>query len=83
MQEQLGFTSTELDKQKILNEKLENDLVSAMNKHQPSGNGSVDGSGVLTPSGTDSQTDLLAGLELGKKTNVSVLFVTVSSRKID
>jgi homeobox protein cut-like len=82
VQEQLAFTSSELDKQKILNEKLENDLVSAMNKHKPSGNGSVDGSGALTPSGTDSQTDLLAGLELGKKTSVSILFVTVSSRRM-
>jgi len=47
---------------------LENDLVE-MNKHnKPNGNGSgADGTGTLTPSGTDSQTDLLAGLELGKK----------------
>lgn len=81
MQEQLAFTSSELDKQKILNEKLENDLVSAMNKHKPSGNGSVDGSGVLTPSRMDSQTDLLAGLELGKKTSVSILFFAMSGRR--
>ena len=45
----------------------------AMNKHSLNGNGGVgiggtgDGSGGLTPEGADSQTDLLAGLELGKK----------------
>jgi homeobox protein cut-like len=75
VQERLEYTSSELEKQKILNEKLENDLV-AMNKHnKPGGNGviGVDGSGGLTPSGMDSQTDLLAGLELGKKPNVSCL----------
>jgi homeobox protein cut-like len=72
----LEYTSSELEKQKVLNEKLENDLV-AMNKHKQSGNGGVDAGGVvgsggiLTPSGTDSQTDLLAGLELGKKSSVS------------
>lgn len=54
----------------------------AMNKHKLSENGGVDaggvggGSGGLTPSGTDSQTDLLAGLELGKKSSVSyILFL--------
>ncbi|KIM91916.1 hypothetical protein PILCRDRAFT_57062 [Piloderma croceum F 1598] len=40
VQEQLEYTSSELEKQKILNEKLENDLV-AMNKHKQSGNGGV------------------------------------------
>jgi homeobox protein cut-like len=74
----LEYTSSELEKQKILNEKLENDLV-AMNKHKQSGNGGVvdgvGGSGEgVTPSGTDSQTDLLAGLELGKKSSVSCFF---------
>ena len=73
VEEQLAFTSSELDKQKVLNEKLENDLV-AMNKHnKPNGNGAgvgADGTGALTPSGTDSQTNLLAGLELGKKSTV-------------
>jgi len=74
----LEYTSSELEKQKVLNEKLENDLV-AMNKHKQSGNGGVDAGGVgasggiLTPSGTDSQTDLLAGLELGKKSSVSCI----------
>jgi homeobox protein cut-like len=63
------YTSSELEKQKILNEKLENDLV-AMNKHKASGNG-ADGNEALSPSGMDSQMDLLAGLELGKKTSVS------------
>lgn len=51
----------------------------AMNKHKQSGNGGVvdgvGGSGEgVTPSGMDSQTDLLAGLELGKKSSVSCFF---------
>ncbi|KAJ6587105.1 CASP C terminal-domain-containing protein, partial [Mycena vulgaris] len=57
-EEQLTSTSTELEKQKILNEKLENDLVS-MNSHKPNGD--------VPPSETDS-TDVLAGLDLGRKT---------------
>lgn len=74
VQEQLTLTSSELDKQKVLNEKLENDLL-AMNKHSKTNGtvGNADGSGVLTPA--DSQIDVLAGLDLGKKpTSVGVLF---------
>ncbi|KAJ7703003.1 CASP C terminal-domain-containing protein [Mycena rosella] len=56
-EEQLTSTSTELEKQKILNEKLENDLVS-MNSHKPNGD--------LPPAEIDS-TDVLAGLDLGRK----------------
>jgi homeobox protein cut-like len=82
VQEQLAFTSSELDKQRVLNEKLENDLMATMSKHKLSGNGGADGSGALTPSGMDSQTDLLAGLELGKKTSVSAVLNTVFGRKI-
>jgi hypothetical protein len=65
----LSHTSFELEKQKILNEKLENDLLS-MDKHRkPNMNGDV------TPSdATSSQTDVLAGLDLGRKTAVSVVY---------
>lgn len=66
MQDQLALTSTELEKQRVLNEKLENDLLE-MNKHKPNGVAGVNGNveGVLSPS--DSQVDMLAGLELGRK----------------
>ncbi|GLB37586.1 putative CASP C terminal [Lyophyllum shimeji] len=55
-QDQLKNMSSELEKQKALNEKLENDLAS-MNKHKPNGD--------ATPS--DSGLDVLAGLELNGK----------------
>ncbi|KAJ7859720.1 CASP C terminal-domain-containing protein [Mycena leptocephala] len=60
-EERLATTSTELEKQKILNEKLETDLVS-MNSHKSNGD--------LPPSEGDS-TDVLAGLDLGRKTACS------------
>ncbi|KAG5648583.1 hypothetical protein DXG03_003194 [Asterophora parasitica] len=53
-EDQLKGMGSELDKQKTLNEKLENDLLS-MNKHRPNGD--------VTPS--DSGLDVLAGFELG------------------
>lgn len=56
-EERLAGTSAELEKQKILNEKLENDLLS-MNSHKSNGD--------LTASNNDS-TDVLAGLDLGRK----------------
>ncbi|RDB24925.1 Protein CASP [Hypsizygus marmoreus] len=59
-EDQLTTMGTELEKQRALNEKLENDLVS-MNKHRPNGD--------ATPS--DSGLDVLAGLELGKKPSES------------
>lgn len=58
-EEQLALTKAELEKQKTLNEKLENDLVS-MDKHKPNGD--------VTPVSNVESTDGLAGLELGKKT---------------
>ncbi|KAJ7287847.1 CASP C terminal-domain-containing protein [Mycena rebaudengoi] len=57
-EEELIATKTDLEKQKILNEKLENDLVS-MNSHKSNGD--------LASSELDS-TDVLAGLDLGRKT---------------
>jgi homeobox protein cut-like len=68
-QDHLSHTSSELEKQRILNEKLENDLLS-MDKHRkPNMNGDV------TPSdATSSQTDVLAGLDLGRKTAVSIQY---------
>ena len=64
-EERLDVTNYELDRQKILNEKLENDLLH-MDKHKM--NGKLDG--IATPSETSS-LDGLAGIELGKKTTVS------------
>ncbi|KAJ7178378.1 CASP C terminal-domain-containing protein [Mycena crocata] len=61
-EEQLVATSAELEKQKVLNEKLETDLVS-MNSHKPNED--------LPPSEVDS-TDVLAGLDLGRKTDQPV-----------
>ncbi|KAJ7079159.1 CASP C terminal-domain-containing protein [Mycena belliarum] len=62
-EEKLTSTSTELEKQRILNEKLENDLVS-MNSHKPNGD-------PVSLSEVDS-TDVLAGLDLGRKTDQPV-----------
>jgi homeobox protein cut-like len=64
--DQLALTSSELEKQKALNEKLENDLL-AMNKHS----GSALNGDVTSSDASASQTDVLAGLDLGKKSNVS------------
>ncbi|KAG6866697.1 hypothetical protein C0991_011356 [Blastosporella zonata] len=55
-EEQLKNMGSELEKQKNLNEKLENDLLS-MNKHRPNGD---------LPS-PDPGLDILAGLDLGTK----------------
>ncbi|KAG6833536.1 hypothetical protein H0H87_005187 [Tephrocybe sp. NHM501043] len=60
-EDQLKNMGSELEKQKSLNEKLENDLLS-MNKHRPNGD--------LTSS--DSGLDVLAGLELGTKKAASL-----------
>ncbi|KAJ7346876.1 CASP C terminal-domain-containing protein [Mycena albidolilacea] len=57
-EERLATTTAELEKQKILNEKLENDLVS-MNSHKSNGD---------LPSSESDSTDVLAGLDLGRKT---------------
>ncbi|KAF9051170.1 hypothetical protein BDZ89DRAFT_1154075 [Hymenopellis radicata] len=56
-QDRLSSTADELEKQRDLNEKLENDLVS-MNKHGVNGDS--------TPS---ESSDVLAGLDLGKKSD--------------
>lgn len=73
VEEQLTQTSSELEKQKALNEKLENDLL-AINKHKLNGNGRPDGA--LSPAAAnESQSDLLVGLELGKKSTVGVLYI--------
>ncbi|EGO25245.1 hypothetical protein SERLADRAFT_386862, partial [Serpula lacrymans var. lacrymans S7.9] len=58
--EQLFAASSELQKQKDLNEKLENDLLS-MDSHRP------DGDGALTSEASAGQNDVLAGLDLKKK----------------
>ncbi|KAK0461260.1 CASP C terminal-domain-containing protein [Desarmillaria tabescens] len=54
-QDQLSSTGADLEKQKALNEKLENDLLS-MNKHRSNGD--------ITP---PESSDVLTGLDLGRK----------------
>ncbi|KAF8894028.1 CASP C terminal-domain-containing protein [Infundibulicybe gibba] len=55
-EEQLDITNSELERQKDLNAKLENDLLS-MDSHKMNGNGNA----------IDGGSDVLAGLDLGKK----------------
>lgn len=72
---QLAATEADLQKQKVLNEKLENDLFQ-MERHNPAVrlsvnlNGDVGGSGTHTPAegGGADANDVFAGLDLGKKT---------------
>jgi homeobox protein cut-like len=59
-EEQLATTAAELEKQQVLNEKLETDLL-AVNKHHPNGDALA----------TDAAVDALAGLDLGKKPSAS------------
>ncbi|KAG7446277.1 uncharacterized protein BT62DRAFT_931725 [Guyanagaster necrorhizus] len=59
-QDQLSSTGADLEKQKALNEKLENDLLS-MNKHRSNGD--------ITP---PESSDVLTGLDLGRKADVSI-----------
>ncbi|KAK7472734.1 hypothetical protein VKT23_000844 [Stygiomarasmius scandens] len=59
VQGQLESTTAELSKQKTLNENLENDLLS-MNRHKANGD----------PASSES-SDVLAGLDLGRKTDSS------------
>ncbi|KAK0225921.1 CASP C terminal-domain-containing protein [Armillaria fumosa] len=58
-QDQLSSTGADLEKQKALNEKLENDLLS-MNKHRTNGD--------ITP---PESSDVLTGLDLGRKADSS------------
>ncbi|KAJ6499051.1 CASP C terminal-domain-containing protein [Mycena sanguinolenta] len=58
-EERLASITAELQKQQILTEKLETDLLS-MNSHKSNGD--------LAPSADGDSTDILAGLDLGKKT---------------
>ncbi|KAK0212836.1 CASP C terminal-domain-containing protein [Desarmillaria ectypa] len=58
-QDQLSSTGADLEKQKALNEKLENDLLS-MNKHRSNGD--------ITP---PESSDVLTGLDLGRKADAS------------
>lgn len=63
-EERLVSTNAELEKQKALNEKLENDLVH-MDNHNMNGRGD----GAVTPLESN-PLDALAGIELGKKLSV-------------
>ena len=62
-QAELAAKETELEKQRALNDKLETDLLQ-MNQRKPNG--------VVFDAGSDQPPDALAGLDLGKKANVSV-----------
>ena len=66
VQEQLTLTTSELDKQRVLNEKLETDLLS-MNKHgsKPNEVAATDDNAGAAPG----DVDILAGLDLGKKSS--------------
>ncbi|THH32502.1 hypothetical protein EUX98_g1693 [Antrodiella citrinella] len=71
---QLSATEADLQKQRTLNEKLENDLLQ-MDRHNPTAgksslnlNGDANGSGTQTPA-EGVVDDVLAGLELGRKTD--------------
>lgn len=78
MEQKLDSTAAELQKQKELNEKLENDLLSidrhdhgtgTPNGTQPVRTASIGGGGDLNQEGAGmDEDDLLAGLDLGKKT---------------
>ncbi|PBK91487.1 hypothetical protein ARMGADRAFT_1106045 [Armillaria gallica] len=59
-QDQLSSTGADLEKQKALSEKLENDLLS-MNKHRTNGD--------ITP---PESSDVLTGLDLGRKADSSI-----------
>ncbi|OBZ67168.1 Protein CASP [Grifola frondosa] len=61
-QTQLVLTESELDKQRALNERLENDL---LQMEQRKSNGDLNGA--VSPAELAAQTDALAGLDLGKK----------------
>ena len=64
VQLQLEATESELEKQRALNEKLETDL---LQMDQRKADGGI--SGAHTPAnGTSTPADVLAGLDLGKKT---------------
>ncbi len=64
IQSDLAATEADLQKQRVLNEKLENDLLQ-MDSHRPNG----DASGAGTPD-LGAPSDALAGLDLGKKSTV-------------
>ncbi|KAG2016154.1 hypothetical protein CC2G_009349 [Coprinopsis cinerea AmutBmut pab1-1] len=66
VENKLDSTSAELAKQKELNEKLENDLL-AINNPDEKANGSANKSG--------DDDDILANLDVGKKSAVSTLFL--------
>jgi homeobox protein cut-like len=62
----------ELEKQKILNEKLETDLLQVNQHINGTGAGSTEKSGASTPAASGAgQQEGLAGLNIGQKGNVS------------
>ena len=71
-QAELDATDTELEKQKALNEKLENDL---LEMDQRKGSGDISGVASSSDIASMGSIDMLAGLDLGKKTSVSVILL--------
>lgn len=63
MQANLANAEAELEKQHVLNEKLENDLLQ-IQAHNPTPK-------VMNGTDTPAEDDVLAGLDLGKKLTVS------------
>lgn len=71
MSEELKANRDELGQQKLLNDRLETDLLQ-VNKHVNGTTGSAEKSGVSTPASQGTvQQDGLAGLNFGQKSNVS------------
>ena len=67
MQSQLEATESELEKQRALNEKLEDDL---LHMDQRKAEGGINGTH-SPANGTSTPSDALAGIDLGKKTQDS------------
>lgn len=70
--EDLLNNQNELEKQKLLNDKLETDLLQVNNHINGTGAGSTDKSGTSSPAGP-SQQEGLAGLNIGQKGNVGLI----------
>lgn len=68
-QAELAATEAELEKQNALNDKLENDL---LQMDQRKSNGDSNGAAGTSDSATANSGDVLAGLDLGKKSDVRI-----------
>ena len=70
VQSQLEATEAELEKQRTLNEQLETDLLHMDSRKE----GGANGASPSPLNGRASPVDVLAGLDIGKKSNVSIPF---------